>query len=175
MSTTAGPAAPSLKQLGLGDMEQEIATTRRVLERVPEEHLGWKPHERSMALGGLALHVANLLFWQLAILQDDEYDLAAAPPPLAPPASREEILAAFDGHVARVRAALAGVDDATLARPWTLRHGEQVMVRQPKLVAMRTWALSHSAHHRGQLTVYLRLLDVPVPPIYGPTADERSA
>lgn len=172
MSTATEPAAPSLKQLALGDLEQEVSTTRRVLERVPEEHLAWKPHDRSMALGSLALHLANLPYWGLSILQSDEFDIGQPLPRQEPPASRAEILAAFDERVSGVREALAAIDDAALAQPWTLRRGEQVMIRQPRVVALRTMALSHSAHHRGQLSVYLRLLGVPVPSIYGPSADE---
>ncbi len=173
MSSATEPAAPSLKQLALGDLEQEVSITRRVLERVPDEHLAWKPHDRSMALGSLALHLANLPHWQLRILQSDEFDIGQPLPRQEPPASRAEILAAFDERVSRVREALAATDDAALAQPWTLRRGEQVVMRVPRVGAIRTMGLSHAAHHRGQLSVYLRLLDVPVPSIYGPSADEQ--
>lgn len=171
MSTTTAET-PSLRQTALGDLEHEMAITRRVLERVPEERLSWKPHEKSWSLGGIAVHIANLPRWAVAILQADEFDLAAPLPRSAEPASREEVLARFDAAVAAVREALAGADDAALARPWTLRRGEQVVTTLPKAGALRTMVISHVIHHRGQLSVYLRLLDVPVPSIYGPSADE---
>ena len=163
----------TLKTLALADLEQELATTRRVLERVPDEHLGWKPHERSMALGGLATHIANLVRWQVATLRQDEFDFATSPPPMTAVGSREELLAMFDANVVELRGALAEMDDEGLQREWTLRRGPQVMFTRPKLTVLRSFGLMHIAHHRGQLTVYLRLLDVPLPPVYGPTADER--
>jgi uncharacterized damage-inducible protein DinB len=162
-----------LKQMLLADLDQELATTRRVLERVPDEHLDWKPHEKSMALGALATHIANLVGWQIPILQQDEYDFATSPPPRGSAENRAALLSLLDANVAGLRQALEKVDDAALARTWTLRVGAQVIVSSPKAVAFRSFGLSHTAHHRGQLTVYLRLLDVPVPSVYGPTADER--
>jgi uncharacterized damage-inducible protein DinB len=162
-----------LKQMLLADLEEELATTRRVLERIPDEHLGYKPHEKSMALGSLGTHLANLAGWQIGILLQDEYDFAASPPPLNAAESRDALLAAFDSNVAGVRAAVEQVDDAALHREWTLRFGENVIFKRPKALVFRSFGLSHMAHHRGQLTVYLRMLDVPLPPVYGPTADER--
>lgn len=155
----------------LSELAQELATTRRVLERVPDEHLEWKPHEKSMPFGGLAMHCANLIRWQIGIVQADDYDLAAAGR-LDPPKSQEDILFAFDGLRHELIEALEGADDETLQREWTLRHGDHVILRLPKAAALRTFGLSHMIHHRGQLTVYLRLLNLPVPAIYGPSADE---
>jgi uncharacterized damage-inducible protein DinB len=165
--------APSLKQAALADLEHEFATTRRVLERVPDEHFAWKPHERSMALGGLATHLATLPFWAITTLESDELDMAKGMPenPLAK--SRDEVLRRFDETAERVRAALAAADDAALARTWTMRNGEHVIVQQPRVAVLRTFVANHMIHHRGQMSVYLRLLDVPVPSIYGPSADER--
>jgi uncharacterized damage-inducible protein DinB len=169
---TTPAATPSLRQIALGDLEHELALTRRVLERVPEEHFGWKPHEKSMSLGRLAAHLANLLRWQVITLQHDAFDLAASPPPADVPASREALLKTFDANLAALREAMEQADDALLSRPWTLRYGEKVVMQQPKVAVLRGMVISHIIHHRGQLSVYLRLLDVPVPAIYGPSADE---
>jgi uncharacterized damage-inducible protein DinB len=169
-------ARPSLTQVALGDLEQELATTRRVLERIPEAHLSWKPHEKSMSLGALASHTANLLHWQTTILRQDEFDLASAPPPSpAAPASRDEILRAFDENASAVKDALGEADEAGLGRAWTLRRGAQVLLSRPRAAVLRSMGISHMIHHRAQLCVYLRLLNVPVPSVYGPSADEGGA
>ena len=174
MSTTdAAPSAPSLKEVALGDLEAELATTRRVLERVPEEHLGWKPHEKSMTLGALATHLANLPFWGTTTLRSEELDIAATPlPPLSPATSRAELLGFQEQRAAELREALAEASDARLGETWAFRRGEHIILRMPRVAVLRTMMISHMAHHRGQLSVYLRLLDVPVPSVYGPTADE---
>jgi uncharacterized damage-inducible protein DinB len=161
-----------LKQAILGDLDHEIATTRRVLERAPDEHYGWKPHEKSWTLGELCAHLQNLLYWQRLILEQDEFDLAASPPPRTVPASRDELLRGFDENKKAVDAAVADVDDAALGQTWTLRNGDQVIFAQPRAGVLRGMGISHMVHHRGQLSVYLRLLDVPVPAVYGPSADE---
>lgn len=172
MSTTTA-AASSLRQTALGDVERELAQTRRILERVPEEHFGWKPHEKSMALGSLASHVASLVHWQSTILASEELDLAAANPrPAEAPSSREELLRVFDAGVAALAGALAAASDEDLAATWTFRNGERVIMSEPRAAVIRTVGLSHIIHHRGQLSVYLRLLDIPVPGLYGPSADE---
>lgn len=163
----------SLKELPLADFEQEVATTRRVLERVPSDQLSWKPHEKSRSLGELATHLVDLLGMEIAILRADELDLASSPPPQGVGESRDTLLAAFDANLASVRAALEATDDAALTRDWTLRFGDHVVFTLPKLVSFRMLGLSHTTHHRGQLTVYLRLLGIPVPSVYGPTADEQ--
>lgn len=171
MTTTT--TALSLMQVATGDLEQELATTRRMLERLPEEHLSWKPHEKSMSLGVLAAHLANLLFWQTMVLQDDAFDMAEPQPPRDAPVSRDALLREFDEKAAVLREALAQTDEVVLARPWSLKRGDHVLFTQPKAAILRTFGISHMVHHRGQLSVYLRLLDVPVPPSYGPTADEE--
>lgn len=165
----------TLRALLLGDLEQELASTRRVLERVPEDHLSWKPHEKSMSLGGLALHLANVLTWQSGIMAADAFDLAHVPPNLAPPTSRRQILDAFDANREAVLAAAEALDDDALAATWTLRIGDHVLSRQPRATALRMLGLSHMVHHRAQLGLYLRLLDIPLPPVYGPTADEKGS
>jgi uncharacterized damage-inducible protein DinB len=119
------------------------------------------------------LHTANLLHWQAVILQQEEFDLATAPPPSREgPASRDELLRRFDELAAEVTDALGRVDEATLGRAWVLRRGDQVLLSQPRAAALRGMGISHMIHHRGQLCLYLRLLNVPVPSVYGPSADE---
>lgn len=167
------PTAP-LRDTAFADLDQEFDTTRRVLDRVPyDEHADWKPHEKSMSLGALARHVAGLPRMAVMTLQTDELDLAGARPPADPVESRDDLLAVWDRNVQAVRGALEGADDDALSTEWALRHGERTVSADPRHLVIRRWALSHIAHHRGQLTVYLRLLDVPVPSVYGPTADER--
>ena len=155
----------------LAEFDHEMGTTRRLLERIPDVKFGWKPHEKSMTLGGLATHLSNLPNWGTTILNDASYDLASGPPNLTQGASRTEVLAQFDGACARTRAALDKTD-AELQSQWKLKRGDQELFSLPRSAAFRTFVLYHLVHHRGQLSVYLRLNDVPVPAIYGPTADE---
>lgn len=172
MDTTTAPS--SLKQVAIGDLEHELGQTRRVLERVPDERFAWKPHPKSWSLGSLATHLANLPHWTVAVLAADSFDLATIPPPdpAGAPKSRDEVLRRFDDNVAEVRRALEAADDEALGRTWTLRKGEHVVMSMPRAAAIRAVGISHIIHHRGQMTVYLRLLDVPVPGLYGPSADE---
>src|SRR6184192_1890312 len=155
----------------LADFDHEMGTTRRLLERIPEERLSWKPHVKSMSLGGLATHLASIPQWGGAILNNAAFDLADAPPPVAERTSRADILAAFEAARAQTRAWMDKTD-AEYASTWTLRRGGQEIFTVPRVAAFRSFVLHHIIHHRGQLSVYLRLNDVPVPAIYGPTADE---
>lgn len=165
----------SLIEVALGDLEREMNATERVLKRVPSDRLDWKPHEKSWSLGELASHVANLLDWAKRAVEDEEYDMAdSGSGGGEPPQETDEILDTFYGLKADVVDALGSTDDDAMMKPWTLRHGERDIFTLPKAAVLRTWSLSHMIHHRGQLTVYLRLLDIPVPPTYGPTADEKS-
>jgi uncharacterized damage-inducible protein DinB len=161
----------ALKDTLLAEFDHEMGTTRRLLERVPDAQLGWKPHEKSMTLGGLATHLSNLPNWGTTILNDPSYDLAAGPPNLTQAATRADVLSHFDAAVSQTRAALDKTD-AELGAQWKLTRGDQEMFSLPRTVAFRTFVLYHIVHHRGQLSVYLRLNNVPVPSIYGPTADE---
>ena len=161
----------ALKDTLLSEFDHEMGTTRRLLERLPDARLGWKPHDKSMTLGGLATHLSNLPNWGTTILNDTSYDVAAGPPNLTAAASRSEILQSFDTAVAKTRASLDKTD-AELGAQWKLTRGEQEMFSLPRAAAFRSFVLYHTVHHRGQLSVYLRLNDVPVPAIYGPTADE---
>ena len=156
----------------LPEFDHEMATTRKLLERVPENQLGWRPHAKSMTLGGLAQHVATIPMWGAETLKTSELSLGGGQRS-AEPTSRADILATFDGHVTNTRAALVGKSDAELMAPWTLKSGGHAVFTMPKAAVWRGFVLSHLVHHRGQLSVYLRMQDVPLPPMYGPTADEK--
>jgi len=163
----------SLAALALGDFAHEMKTTRAVLARLPGDQLGWKPHAKSMSLGELATHVTNILRWGVMTLKQDGYDLAAGSPSPSVPASVGELLERFDGLLADTGSALAEADDATLQGSWTLRHGDHQIFSRPRVGVFRSFVISHMVHHRAQLTVYLRLLDEPVPAVYGASADEQ--
>jgi uncharacterized damage-inducible protein DinB len=155
----------------LTEFDHEIGTTRRLLDRLTDDRLAWKPHDRSMSMGALATHLSNLSYWGTIILNQAAYDLADAPPPLEPLTARGEILAAFDEKARQVRESIDRTD-AELVAPWTLRRAGQEVFTMPRITAFRTFVLYHMVHHRGQLSVYLRLNAIPVPAIYGPSADE---
>jgi len=148
-----------------------MGTTRKLLERLPDDKLSWKPHARSMSLGELATHLAHLPDWGGSILNDASFDLSAAPPSAPEHGSRAEILAAFDGACRQTRACMDKTD-AEYQSAWTLKRSGQQLFSVPRVAAFRSFVLHHSIHHRGQLSVYLRLNEVPVPAIYGPSADE---
>ena len=156
----------------LQELEQEAQTTRRVLERVPDNQLAWRPHEKARTLGELALHVA--------MVPGGVAQLVASPSPAqAPqftdpsPKSAADLIPALDESIAKVKAALGGMDDAALMATWRLMQGERELVAAPRVAMLRSVMLNHWYHHRGQLTVYLRELGVPIPAIYGPSADEN--
>jgi uncharacterized damage-inducible protein DinB len=165
--------ATSAGQLLYGDLEHELTQTRRMLERVPDGRMDWTPHGKSMSLGRLATHVAELPMFAVSIVRDDELDFVKAGYQPRTLATTAEILALFDKGAREWREAVAATDFAKLSRPWTLRRGEHVIVSLPKAVLVRTMGISHVVHHRAQLSVYLRLLDIPVPGLYGPSADEK--
>lgn len=159
----------------LPEFDQEMNNTRRTLERVPEDKLGWKPHEKSWAMGGLATHLAHLAGWANWAIEKDSLDLApqGVPiPPMEAVKSRQELLAMFDKNVAAARAAIAGASDEHLMKPWSLLHNGKTLLTLPRIAVVRSFVMNHSIHHRAQLGVYLRLNDVAVPAIYGPSADE---
>ena len=165
----------AIKEALLPEFDHEMATTRRLLERVPDADFEWKPHDKSMSLGQLAGHIANLPLWCSATLQHKVLDLdtffADARPRL--PESRGTLLQEFDGKVKTARALLVEQSDAELLAAWTLKKGGQEVFTMPRISAIRSFVMNHLIHHRGQLTVYLRMKNVPLPPIYGPTADEQ--
>jgi uncharacterized damage-inducible protein DinB len=151
----------------------EAATTRRVLDRVPEAHLGWQPHPKSMSLGQLALHVATLPSLVPQFLAADALDFGSVPK--APPttASHAELLAAFASSTEHARSYLADLSDERATATWRLVAGQRDLFAASRAAILRSLLFNHWYHHRGQLVVYLRLLDVPVPSVYGPTADEN--
>jgi uncharacterized damage-inducible protein DinB len=155
------------------EFDHEMATARTVIERVPEDKFGFKPHERSMTAGHLASHIAELPNFATAGITQDSMDFATDYKPLKA-TSRAELLAAFDTSVAGARAAIAGASDETLFSNWSLKNGDKTLMTMPKIAVVRTFMLNHLIHHRGQLSVYLREMNVPVPSIYGPSADEGS-
>ena len=141
---------------------------------MPAADFAWKPHAKSMSLGELADHLSTIPTWAATVVGSTMFDLeTAADRKATVPASREALLAAYDRCVAEARAALASKTDAELMVPWTLKSGGHEIFTMPRLAALRSFVLSHSIHHRGQLSVYLRLRDVPLPSVYGPTADEQ--
>lgn len=156
----------------LQELEQEAQTTRRVLERVPDSGLGWKPHEKSMTLGQLALHVATTPGGVAEIAAKPSMDSA---PAFDQPAAKSaaELLPALDASVARAKALVGAMDDEAMLATWTLSNNGQVLLAMPRVALLRAIMLNHWYHHRGQLSVYLRQLNVPVPSIYGPSADEN--
>lgn len=167
----------ALSEALLPEFDQEMATTRKVLERIPESRLGWKPHAKSPTLGWLATHLAVLPMWMSTTIEKDSFDAApeGGGTPLAPEAtSRQEVLELFDKNVAAARAALAGANDEHLGKPWTLLAGGRTVFTLPRAATLRSFVISHMIHHRAQLGLYLRLNDVPVPAIYGPSADEAA-
>ncbi|MBO6577247.1 MAG: DinB family protein [Rhodothermales bacterium] len=153
------------------EFDQETAGTRRMLERIPADALNFRPHEKSWTLGQLATHCGQLLSWTRPTLELNELDIANIPP-ARERTTPESILRHFDEQRADARAALEAASAAVMAEPWTMRAGEREFFTLPKMVCIRTFVFNHSVHHRGQLSVYLRLLDIPVPGVYGPTADE---
>jgi uncharacterized damage-inducible protein DinB len=156
----------------LQELEQEAQTTRRVLERVPDSELGWKPHAKSMSLGQLALHVATVPGGVAQIAAAPGLD---APPEFVQPAAKTaaELVPTLDESLAKARAILGGMDDRQAMETWTLKNQGQVVMAMPRAAVVRAIMLNHWYHHRGQLSVYLRQLNVPLPSIYGPSADEN--
>jgi uncharacterized damage-inducible protein DinB len=154
------------------EFDRETRATRRYLERLPADRLDWRPHPKSFTVGELAAHIVECVRWTNAIFSSDEFDVNPATFTPYRASSATELLATFDADVVRGAHALAPIDDAAVARPWRMMVKGAVRFERPKAMVFRDFTLSHLIHHRGQLSVYLRLLDVPVPGAYGPTADE---
>ena len=161
----------ALKDALLAEYDHEMAATRKLLERIPEDKLAWTPHARSRSLGALATHFGNILAQSDLIFSATSFDLSSAPLQADTRGSLAEILTHFDVAVAKVRAAMDRTDGEYLAM-WTLKRDGHEVFSMPRISMFRTFVLSHLIHHRGQLSVYLRLNDIPVPAIYGPSADE---
>ena len=166
----------SISETLLPEFDQEIDGARRTLERVPEDRFDWKPHPKSGSMIWLASHLANIPYWAILTIQEDELDLMPGGKPLPqPPAptSVDQLLAEFDQHVRKARAAIADADDAAFFAPWSLLRNGITIFSMPKVAVLRSFVMNHLIHHRAQLGVYLRLNDIPVPAIYGPSADEN--
>lgn len=165
----------SFSDMLLPEYDQIMQATRKVLERVPNDRLDWQPHEKSFSVGDLAMHVANIPSWTAMTLGQDELDLEPVEGGgLEPPTydSSADILRQFEANAAAGKAAIAATDDQRFMQEWSLKRRGETLMAMPKLAVLRNWVLNHIIHHRAQLGVYLRLLDVAVPQTMGPTADE---
>jgi uncharacterized damage-inducible protein DinB len=162
----------SLNSLAFADLDRELTVTRTVLERLPDDQYAWKPHEKSMSLGALALHVAELPQWARFALAQDVLDFATMESPPKEVKTRGELLARFDHNTARLRQAVAAFDPAKWNDDWTMRNGGQIIVTKPRAIVYRVWSINHLINHRAQLCLYLRLLNLPVPVCYFNSADE---
>ena len=172
MSSSTATSSGRIASAFLAELENEAKVTRACLERVPADKFDWKPHEKSMTFGRLATHCAEMFGWTKETLKSDVLDFAAFDYKPFEPKSNEELLAFFDDHIAKAKAILAETSDETFMTDWTMRNGEQVYFTMPKVAVMRSFVMNHIIHHRGQLSVYLRLNGIPVPSLYGPSADE---
>jgi uncharacterized damage-inducible protein DinB len=164
----------AIKDALLPEFDHEMGSTRRLLERVPDSDLKWTPHEKSFNMGSLAAHIANIPTWVHAISDTAIFDVSTIGEDARPkePVSTAELLQRFDDNVRGARGRIAEQTDGALMAMWTFKQGEHEVFSMPKIAVLRGFIMNHIIHHRGQLTVYLRLRDVPLPSIYGPTADE---
>lgn len=165
----------TIREALLPEFDHEMANTRITLERVPEDKFDFKPHPKSATMLWLATHIANLPLWAYSTLSQPSLDVApegGAPMKLPTAGTRQELLDLFDRHVAAAREQIAAADDAHFMQPWSLLMTGKPIFTMPCAAVVRTWVMNHIIHHRAQLTVYLRLNDVPVPALYGPSADE---
>jgi uncharacterized damage-inducible protein DinB len=162
----------AINEAFIAELKQESAATRKLLERVPMDKAGWAPHAKSMKLGNLANHVSELLGWTMVTLDQDGIDFATMDYKPEIPKSTEELVKKFDTTVEKAIECLTKADDARFMENWTMRNGEKVLMTMPKAAVLRSFTFNHSYHHRAQLGMYLRLLDIPVPGTYGPSADE---
>ncbi|HQU90980.1 MAG TPA: DinB family protein [Pyrinomonadaceae bacterium] len=172
MSTASAATSNTIGSAFLAELEQEAKVAREVLSRVPAEKFDWKPHEKSMSFGKLASHVAEMVSWTGPTLDHPELDFAKMEYKPFEPKTTEELLEFFDKNLAEAVQVLKNMTDDRFIEPWSLRNGEAVYFTMPKVVAMRSFVMNHIIHHRGQLSVYLRLNDIAVPSMYGPSADE---
>jgi len=164
----------SIAQSLLGEFDQEMANTRKMLERIPDDKLGYKPDPKSMSMGQLASHTAEMVGWFASMMEGPELDIPAGFKPFAA-TSKKELLDTFDKNVASTRAALAAAGDQALMQEWSLKFAGNTMFTMPRIACYRSMIMNHVIHHRAQLSVYYRLNGVPVPGMYGPSADEAQA
>ena len=164
-----------LSEIFLSEFDQEMGNTRKTLERVPDGRMDWAPHEKSMKMGRLAGHLAEIPMWAQMTIERDSVDIAPTSGPAPQPLigqSRQQVLDAFDSNVKAARAAIAATSDDDLMKPWSLLAGGNTIMTLPRAACFRTFVMNHMIHHRAQMGVYLRLNNVAVPSIYGPSADE---
>lgn len=165
----------SISKSLLPEFDYEMASTRKTLERVPEDKFDWAPHQKSMTMGALATHLANIPTWAVRAIERDSIDIAPvgeAPPRVETAKSKDEVLERFDRAVADAREAISGASDEQIMQPWSLLSGGKPVMTLPRVAVVRSFVMNHNIHHRAQLGVYLRLNDIAVPSIYGPSADE---
>lgn len=172
MSSGTAVSSNAVSGALIAEMEQEAKVARTVLERIPADKFDWKPHEKSMSFGKLASHVAEMFGWTPPTLQQSELDFAKMDYKPFEPKTTDELVEYLDKTVDEAIETLKNTPDDVFLEDWTMRNGEQVYFTMPKAVVMRSFVMNHIIHHRGQLSVYLRLNDIPVPAIYGPSADE---
>ena len=163
----------AIKDAFIAELKHESSLTKKILDRVPSEKKDWKPHEKSMTLGRLATHISQTPHWISDIIHIDDFDFATRTFRSDTAASQQELIQILNDTLNTAINDLSGARDDDLEKKWTVRRGEEVMFSMPKKIAIRGWAFSHMIHHRGQLSVYLRLLDIAVPGMYGPSADEK--
>lgn len=164
-----------LSEALLPEFDRETANTRKSIESIPNDKLDWKPHAKSMTFIGMATHLANLPSWTISAIEHDQFDMAPKgeePPRRDAAESVRAALTEFDKNVALARAAIAGASDDHLLAPWSLLSGGHTVFTMPRIAVVRSMVMNHMIHHRAQLGLYLRLNDIPVPAMYGPTADE---
>jgi uncharacterized damage-inducible protein DinB len=172
MTTSTAAVSRNISTALIAEMEHEAKTARTCLERIPADKFAWKPHEKSMAFGQLASHIAEMFSWTAATLQHPELDFSKMDYKPFEPQSNEQLLEFFDKNVTEAIDVLKNTGDEVFMENWTLRNGDAVYFTMPKIATMRSFVMNHIIHHRGQLSVYLRLNDIAVPQIYGPSADE---
>ncbi len=162
----------SLSDAFIAELQQEAAVTRKCLERIPETTFDWKPHEKSMSMSRLATHVAEMVGWVKDTVEKPELDFAAMDYKPFAPETTAELVEYFDKQYADASESLKNTSDETMMENWKLRNGEEIYFDMPRIQVLRGMVFNHIVHHRGQLSVYLRLNDIPVPALYGPSADE---
>ena len=170
--STSTATQTNLSQPLIAELQHEAATTRKILERIPAEKFGFQPHEKSMTFERLAIHVAEMFDWITTTMTTPELDFSTREFEPYEVKTTDELVEFFDGCIERATEALQNASDEDFMDTWTMRNGEQIYFTMPKIQVLRTFCLNHIYHHRGQLSVYLRLNDIPVPEIYGPSADE---
>jgi uncharacterized damage-inducible protein DinB len=162
----------TISEMLLPEFDMEMANTRKILDCVPEDKFTWKPHEKSFTLGRLASHVAEMPNWMIFTINQENLELTPGQKPFNAQ-TKAALFEAFESNIASAREALAGASDDHLGKTWSLIYGGQTVFSMPRAGVLRNMVMSHMIHHRGQLSVYLRLLDVPIPGMYGPSADTK--